>query len=52
MQRTAVVALSIFNDIITRATAMHRVDQLDLRVLFNEDGDYANAIEPSAHDGE
>ncbi len=52
MQRAAIVALSIFNDIITRATAMHGVDLLDLRVLFNEDGDYANAIEPSAHGGE
>ena len=50
-QRAAEVALSVFNDIITRAAAVHGLGLLDLRVLFNKDDDYANEREPSVHGG-
>jgi hypothetical protein len=51
MQRSAVVALSVFNDVNTGAASAHGVDLLDLHVLFDQGADYANAIEPSVHGG-
>jgi hypothetical protein len=51
MQRVAIVALSIFNDVITRAVSAQRLNLLDLRVLFDDGADYANPIEPSVQGG-
>ncbi len=47
MQEISVTALSIFNDIITRQAVTAGIPVIDLRLLFNSDHDYANAIEPS-----
>jgi hypothetical protein len=44
-------ALSLFNDIITRAAFARKLDLIDLRLLCNEPADYANPIEPSARGG-
>jgi hypothetical protein len=44
-------ALSLFNDIITRAAFAHRLPLIDLRLICNEEADYANPIEPSAKGG-
>jgi hypothetical protein len=40
-------ALGLLNDAITRAAARRLLPVLDLRVMFSERADYANAIEPS-----
>lgn len=45
-------ALSIFNDVITRAAFARGLALVDLRLICNEDGDYANPIEPSAQGGD
>ncbi|MQW55165.1 SGNH/GDSL hydrolase family protein [Sinorhizobium meliloti] len=50
-RRIAVTALSILNDCITRAAAKRRGAVIDLRVICNEDSDFANAIEPSEKGG-
>ena len=47
LQRLAITALSIFNDVIIRQAALAGVPLLDLRLICNEDSDYANPIEPS-----
>jgi hypothetical protein len=47
-----VTALTVFNDAILRAGFAAGVPVLDLRLICNEDADYANAIEPSSHGGE
>ena len=44
-------ALSIFNDIITRAAFSRGLPLIDLRLICDEDGDYANPIEPSVQGG-
>lgn len=44
-------ALAIFNDIITRAAFGEGLPLIDLRLICNEEDDYANPIEPSAHGG-
>lgn len=44
-------ALALFNDVITRAASARGVAVLDLRVVCDEDADFANPIEPSAHGG-
>jgi lysophospholipase L1-like esterase len=44
-------ALAVFNDIITRAAFGHGLPLIDLRLICNEDEDYANPIEPSAKGG-
>lgn len=44
-------ALSVFNDIITRAAFSEGLPLIDLRLICNEDEDYANPIEPSAKGG-
>ncbi|OAP39191.1 lipase [Sinorhizobium glycinis] len=50
-RRIAVTALAILNDCITRAATERGVPLIDLRVICNEDTDFANAIEPSAEGG-
>ena len=50
-RRVAATALSILNDCITRASAERGVSLLDLRVICNEDADFANPIEPSVQGG-
>lgn len=52
LQRTAVTALSVFNDCITRQAFVHGLPLIDLRLVCNEDADYANPIEPSLSGGE
>ncbi|MDB5621505.1 MAG: hypothetical protein JWR39_68 [Devosia sp.] len=47
-RRLANLALALLNDVITREAVRLRWPVIDLRVLFGEPGDYANAIEPSA----
>ena len=51
LQQIALMALSLFNDVIlTEAMRMH-LPVLDLRQIMDEAADYANEIEPSAHGG-
>jgi lysophospholipase L1-like esterase len=45
-------ALSLFNDAITRAAFVRKLPLIDLRLICNDAGDYANPIEPSAQGGE
>jgi lysophospholipase L1-like esterase len=45
-------ALSIFNDIISRAAFGNGLPLVDLRLVCSEDADYANPIEPSVQGGE
>lgn len=45
-------ALAIFNDVISRAAFSRHLPLIDLRLILNEDADYANPIEPSARGGE
>lgn len=52
LQRIAVAALTIFNDVIIREAFMAGVPLLDLRLICSEDADYANEIEPSVRGGE
>lgn len=52
LQRIAVTALSIFNDVIIRRAFMEGVPLLDLRLICNEATDYANEIEPSTRGGD
>lgn len=48
----AVTALAAFNDVITREAFERGLPLFDLRVLCDEDADFANPIEPSVHGGE
>jgi len=50
-QRIIRTALSVFNDIITRAAFAGGLPLIDLRLICDEDGDYANPIEPSVQGG-
>ena len=52
LQRMAVAGLMVFNDCIIRAAFAHGLPLLDLRLICNDKGDYANPIEPSARGGE
>jgi hypothetical protein len=45
-------ALAVFNDIVTRTAFRHGADLIDLRLICDEDEDYANPIEPSVAGGE
>jgi hypothetical protein len=47
-REVAVTALALLNDVVTREAARRGMPVLDLRVLFDEDADFANPIEPSA----
>lgn len=51
-QRHVVAALSFLNDIITREVFARNLSLIDLRLICNEDADYANPIEPSARGGD
>src|SRR5215813_4662950 len=51
MQKIAVAALTIFNDVIIRQAFQAGVPLIDLRLVCNEDSDYANEIEPSEKGG-
>ncbi|HEX2188329.1 MAG TPA: SGNH/GDSL hydrolase family protein [Longimicrobiaceae bacterium] len=50
-QRLAVTALTVFNDAILRVAFEAGLPVLDLRLVCDEDADYANPIEPSSHGG-
>jgi hypothetical protein len=52
LQRLAVTALAIFNDFIIVEAFRAGVPLMDLRLICNEDTDYANEIEPSVAGGE
>ena len=52
LQRIAVAALTIFNDVIMREAFMAGIPVLDIRLICNEGSDYANEIEPSVRGGE
>jgi lysophospholipase L1-like esterase len=45
-------ALAIFNDVISRAAFRLGATLIDLRLICDEDEDYANPIEPSARGGD
>jgi hypothetical protein len=51
MQKTALSALSVFNDVIIRQASAAGIPLLDLRLICNEKDDYANEIEPSSKGG-
>ncbi len=44
-------ALSLFNDVIIRGAFRHGLPLIDLRLICDQDEDYANPIEPSAKGG-
>jgi lysophospholipase L1-like esterase len=50
-RRLAATALTALNDAITREAFARNIDCIDLRILCNEDRDFANPIEPSVHGG-
>jgi hypothetical protein len=50
-QRIIRTALAVFNDSITRAAFAAGFSVIDLRVVCDDDGDYANTIEPSVQGG-
>jgi len=50
-QQCVAVALTVFNDVILRVAAEHRLRVLDLRSICTGPADYANPIEPSSHGG-
>jgi lysophospholipase L1-like esterase len=52
IQRLAVTALTMFNDVIIREAVMAGAPLLDLRLICNADIDYANPIEPSVVGGQ
>ena len=52
LQQVTLMALSLFNDVILTEAMRMRLPVLDLRQIMDEDSDYANPIEPSAHGGE
>src|SRR5262249_21330205 len=47
MQRAAVMALGVFNDVIIRGAFRAGLPLIDLRLVCDTDEDYANPIEPS-----
>jgi lysophospholipase L1-like esterase len=52
LQRLATTALTLFNEVIGRAAFAKGLPLLDLRLICDEDADYANPIEPSARGGD
>lgn len=52
VQRLSVTALTVFNDCIIRAAVANGLPLIDLRLICNNEGDYANPIEPSVQGGE
>lgn len=51
VQKIAVAALTVFNDAIIKQAFLAGVPLIDLRLVCNEDSDYANEIEPSEAGG-
>jgi hypothetical protein len=51
LQRLAVTALTLFNDVITRTAFAHGLPLIDLRLVCDRDEDFANPIEPSVKGG-
>ena len=45
------IALMMFNDVILRVALEHHASAIDLRLVCNENADYANPIEPSGQGG-
>jgi hypothetical protein len=50
-RRVAMVVLAAFNEVITRAAFSCGTALIDLRLVCNEDADFANPIEPSVTGG-
>jgi lysophospholipase L1-like esterase len=50
-RRLAATALTTLNDAITREAFARHIDCIDLRILCDDDRDFANPIEPSVHGG-
>jgi lysophospholipase L1-like esterase len=50
-RRLAATALTALNDAITREAFARNVDCIDLRLICDDDRDFANPIEPSVHGG-
>ena len=50
-RRVVVAALSLFNDVITRAAFARGLPLIDLRLVCDDPADYANPIEPSVRGG-
>jgi hypothetical protein len=51
-RRLTTTALALLNDLITREAFARGFSLIDLRVLCNEDTDFANPIEPSVQGGQ
>jgi hypothetical protein len=51
MRRLAATALTALNDGITREAFARNIDCIDLRILCDDNRDFANPIEPSVHGG-
>ena len=49
--RIAATGLSVFNDIITREAFARGLPLIDLRLIIDDDSDYANDVEPSSKGG-
>jgi GDSL-like Lipase/Acylhydrolase family len=50
-RKIAGAGLTVFNDVIMREAFKRGVPVIDLRLIFDEDSDYANDIEPSVKGG-
>jgi len=50
-RRLAATALCVLNDVITREAVRRKLPIIDLRVIFDDPGDWANSIEPSGQGG-
>jgi hypothetical protein len=50
-RQIAAAGLTVFNDVIMREAFARGVPVIDLRLIFDEDSDYANDIEPSVKGG-
>ena len=50
-RKIAAAGLAIFNDTILREAFARRLPVIDLRLMFDDDADYANDIEPSPKGG-
>ncbi len=50
-QRLAVAGLALFNDVIAREAFARGLPLIDLRLVCDEDADFANPIEPSVTGG-
>ena len=51
MQKVSVTALTTFNDIIMEEAVNAGIPIMDLRVMYDNEKDYANPIEPSTNGG-